>query len=320
MAIASIAILIAIGFVVLSTVGVHSAGGSALSPAARSPQVVAQGPPIVAAPSGTKTLCGPFTSVLPSGVYNGGPGAAYVEDDLTGNLYWCAKGTSHLVADSAFTSNPYEGMAGVVNGTYGVVLVLDLSWTGTPGFWFCFGASSTLCSSQSGFISLPSKFCSNMPAGECLPAGIALDKKLNVYYADPQNKVVVKCTSVSSYRHCSVIESLSDEPSGLFRDTHGNLWVTDYGCNGYVWENGVLQYTLSDKLGAMVISSDNPSKTPNMYLSIEGGCGFYSFSFVFDVTTSTIVASFTTTTHTILGFSTNLAFSDAYDAAVYRIV
>jgi hypothetical protein len=314
----SIALLVALGFIALSTFGGHSTGGSSLRAAPSAALKSDSVPALLSAPSGAKTLCGPFTTVIPSGVYKGGFGGAYFEDDLTGNLYWCAKGTTHLVAESAFTSQPYEHMAGIVNSTYGLVLVLDLAWTATPGFWFCYGASSTLCDGQSTFISLPSKFCSNMPAGDCLPAGIALDKKLNVYYVDPQNKVVVKCTSLSNYAHCKVIETLSDEPSNLFRDTHGNLWVTDDGCSGNVWENGVLQYSMSDSVGGITISSANPSKSPHLYLAINGGCGFYSISFIFDVTDANTVVAFTNTTHDMLGLSAGLQFSDVYDAAVYQ--
>jgi hypothetical protein len=315
----SFAVLVAVGFIVISTLGGLSTANSLLRAAPRA-ALGLDSLPTQSAPSGTKTLCGPFTSIIPSGVYKGGFGGAYFEDDLTGNLYWCAKGTTHLVADSAFTSQPYEHMAGIVNKTYGLVLVLDLAWTGTPGFWFCYGASSTLCISQSNFISLPTTFCSKMPAGSCLPEGIALDGKLNVYYVDGQNKVVVKCTSVSNYQKCKVIETLSDEPTNLFRDTHGNIWVTDYGCLGDVWENGVLQYSLSDSVGAITISSSNPSKSPHLYLAINAGCGFYSMSFIFDVTDGNIVSAFTSTTHDMLGFSTGLQFTDVYDASVYQAI
>src|SRR5262249_13161332 len=135
----------------------------------------------------------------------------------------------------------YFGMAGVKIGTIGTVLVLirDGGDGVASGFWLCEGANTnTGCNIQSTYITLPSSFCSFEPEGFCYPDGVALDKKLNLYYADPLNNHVVKCTFASAYSTCLIPLGSIPEATGLFRDANGTLWTTGGGCNGDIYKDG----------------------------------------------------------------------------------
>jgi hypothetical protein len=115
-----------------------------------------------------------------------------------------------------------------------------------------------------------------MRTGFCNPFGTTLDNKLDVYYADELNGVVVECTSVSGYGTCTVLENLyPEEPINLFlfpQVSNGNLWVSDYSCNGYVWLNGVVKYTVGDQLEGITLSTANPSHTLHVYVGDDGAC------------------------------------------------
>jgi hypothetical protein len=216
-------------------------------------------------------LCGNL-SWPPAGIYQG-PGGAFVESN-SGRLYWCTLGTSTLIAHAARGSlGDFFGMGGVKTNL-GVVLVLDSlgDLTHPPGFWFCLGATSSGCNIQSSYTTLPSSFCSAQTQGHCEPFGIALDKNLNVYYADPDNGEVVECTYASKYQACSNLWPVSFA-YGVFKDSNGDLWaVQGGGCNGTVYKNGVMQYSVGDNLYAITISSSNPSKTPHVYVTDSHGC------------------------------------------------
>jgi hypothetical protein len=226
-----------------------------------------------------------------------GPGGAFVEYDVSPELMFltfCSSAGNLVDLGTPPTGAPpygYASMGGISTKTLGTVLVLDVNDSNSspgPGFWFCFGATSTGCAIVSTYITLPSGFCSAQPIGQCNPQGIALDGKLNVYYADPSNADVVKCTYASGYQSCSVIEALTNQPWGIFRASNGDIWVTDHSCSGNVWKNGVSQFTFSDQLEGITISSANPSKTPHVYFATTARCGFYSFAFIYDLTDHTI--------------------------------
>lgn len=216
-------------------------------------------------------------------------GGAFVET-IDGKLWFCTSGggAGSPIALPPSGTDGYQGMGGIRESTLGIVLVL-ISYVNN-GFWFCFGATTTGCTVESNFISLPSTFCKSLSAGYCDPGGAALDKNLNVYYVDISSAVVAKCTYSSSYKVCTVIENLSGNPFGIFRDpSNGDLWVTDLSCNGHVWKNGVIKYTLNDTLEGITMSAANPSKIPHLYVGVVALCGTFSFSTIYDVMDKTIV-------------------------------
>jgi hypothetical protein len=281
-----------------------------------------QAPPAQAKlPTGVKALCTNIAAdyVTPTGIYNV-KGGAFVED-LVGDIVWCAGGNKApplvAIAPSGSQDDHYYGMAGV-SSTFGTVLVLANDGQGAipPGFYICIGATSTGCFTETGYITLPSSYCSGLSSGVCYPIGMAMDSKLNVYYVDASNAIVAKCTYASKYQSCSTIEALTDQPESIYMDSKNNIWVTDAGCSGDVWLNGVLQYSLSDSLGGITISSANPSKTPHTYFAVNGGCGIFTYAFIYDVSDHTILPtpfSSPPTTDFIYGLSTGLQFT-AYTA------
>jgi hypothetical protein len=209
----------------------------------------------------------------PAGIFNGPNGGAFVEDWMTGQLLWCASDRSEtVIADPQSFEDGWYGMGGI-STSIGLVLVLSHNASdGSQSFWMCLVASPTGCGILSRFITLPFSFCSNLPAGYCNPAGVAIDRKLNIYYADAVNGMVVKCSSGSSYQSCTILENLPGKPTGLFRDSSGNLWVSDESCSGKVWENGVLKFTVGDAVEGITISKLNPSKTPHVFVGVDGSC------------------------------------------------
>jgi hypothetical protein len=262
-------------------------------------------------------LCNPGPGI-PSVLYKGPAGGVFLEDYDTGDLLWCNSGHSSVIATppTGGSNFCYFGMAGM-STSLGLVLVLDTCYN---GFWFCLGATQTGCAIESAFMTFPSGFCSTMTSGTCDPDGIALDKKLNIYYTDQTNLKVVECTNASHYQSCTVLENLGGTPSFLFRDGSGNLWVSDQSCSGFVWKNGVLQYTLNDKTGAMTISSSNPSKTAHLYLAISGSCGTFPYSFIFDITDGKqLPTPFSPSTTTLIpGLTPSLQFSAFNNGTVYK--
>jgi hypothetical protein len=265
---------------------------------------------------GVTYLCGPGPGV-PGGIYKGA-GGAFVEDYNTGQLLWCASGAATVIANPPGSVTGCYFQMGGIPTSVGLVLVLDSCYN---QLWFCFGATSNGCSVQSEFISFPSSFCSTMSNGICNPDGIALDKKLNIYYTDQLNQVLVRCTYASGYHNCSTLETLSDLPSFLYRASNGDLWVSDQGCSGNVWKNGVLQYTFGDRTGPITVSSANIPKSPHMYIAIGGGCGTFSYSFVFDITDGESLPSpFNPSTTTLIsGLSTSLQISVYGNGNVYAL-
>jgi hypothetical protein len=285
----------------------------------------AQGAPPPSLPKGVTTLCSNTTHKELTGIYNA-KGGAFVEDYF-GDIVWCAGGSTSppIIAQPPQINLPgdlnpgFYGMAGVSTPEFGTVLVLSNNgskgfppifngWS--PGFYMCIGATSTGCFAQTGYFGFPSSYCSGLTYGVCEPRGIAIDSKLNVYFVDALNAVVAKCTYASRYQSCSTIETLSDKPTSIFLDSKGNIWVTDMGCSGYVWLNGVQQYQFFDSMGAVTISSANPTKTPHLYLTIDGGCGTYGYTFIYDVTDHTQLPSpFSPSTNAVIyGLSTGLHF------------
>jgi hypothetical protein len=165
-------------------------------------------------------------------------------------------------------------MAGISSKSFGTILVADYAF---GGFFFCIGASPTGCSIESAYVNITASYCESTGAGSCGNQGIALDSKLNVYVVDETNNDIFKCTYASAYKTCTVVEPSSDfagsEVVYIFRDASGNLWVDDFGCNGHVWENGLLKYTVGESLYGITESKANPSKTEHVYVSLTGNCG-----------------------------------------------
>jgi hypothetical protein len=218
-------------------------------------------------PSSVKLLCSTGTDL--TGIYQGPGGGAFVVDVFTGDLIWCASGVSSVIATPPNgTALGYYGMAGVHTGI-GLVLVLSDNYD--KGFWFCFGATPSGCAIESTFIHLPSGFCSSLTSGNCYEQGVAMDNKLNLYFADVSNGIVFKCTYASAYQSCTVLENLGYEPIYIFRDSSGNLWVSDYSSTGNVWKNGVVKYTVGQSLYGITVSKANSVKAYHVYVSIGDG-------------------------------------------------
>jgi hypothetical protein len=213
-----------------------------------------------------------------------------VEDYDSGNVYWCKSGSENQVdgAPGGNIGQGFNGMAGVSTG-FGTVLAIDLGSFGESGAipaYFCVGAvpmsaNFPYCSISGNFVAGlgagTTPFCKNQPKGNCYPDGVALDKKLNFYYADHQNMDVVKCTYASQYQSCSVLKSLTPyAPDNLFIDSSGNIWVSDSSCTGNVWKDSggvwTVKYKVGDFLDAITMSSANPTKTPHLYVADTGLC------------------------------------------------
>jgi hypothetical protein len=251
-------------------------------------------------------LCTPG-GLIATGIFAVSQGAYFV-DYYHGGIYFCNQGATYQVAlpppnEERGQDDAYWGLAGVNTKTYGLVLA---AMDNEGGFYFCIGADPEGCAIESDFNILTSTFCTLQPAGICNPVGIAMDKKLNIYYADPVNADVVECTFASHYTGCIQLETLSDFPTSIAFDPSGNIWISDNGCSGNVWKNGALQYSLEDSLGAVVWSKSNPTHAAHLYLAISATCGFYSFAGVYDVTDHTFLTTPFSTGETIYGLSTHL--------------
>jgi hypothetical protein len=272
--------------------------------------------------SPSNPFCDPVTINPSPGIYAGPKGGVYFADQYAGGIWFCtSKGVISFVGgppSGAPTGFYYDGLNGVVSKDFGLVLVvMNIN---IPGFWLCIGATTTGCTIVSQMITLPSGFCSTQPTGGCSPWGVVMDKKLNVYYADPYNQDVVKCTYSSQYRTCTEIENLSgSSPEELTFDPSGNLWVTDASTAGNVWENGVLQYSLSAPLGGIVWSKDNAAKTLQLYIAIDGGTATFPNAFVFDVTDDHILTPTFSGSSIFYSLTSNLQVSASSGDVIYQM-
>lgn len=194
-------------------------------------------------------------------------------------LFFCGGGTSSTIATvpSGGSSTGYQAMGAAKTLTHGVVLVL--ASYAAHGLWLCYGATNSGCASQSAFITLPSAFCSTMKVlSVCLPNGAALDKSLNFYYVDGNNKVLVECTASSGYQSCSVLlasSALSGFPVGLhLKGT--TFYVDDASCSGKVWKGTksslALIATLNEELNSITTSTKNPLSAVHIYVGYSGLC------------------------------------------------
>jgi hypothetical protein len=203
-----------------------------------------------------------------------------------------------------------------VKTSLGLVLVLTSYGTTPAGMWFCIGATSSGCDLQTSFIPLPADFCSGEHLKSCDPFGAALDGRLNVYYADGENAQVVKCTYASAYKTCSVIETLSNLPYGIFRTSTGDIWVSDFSCAGLVWKNGIVKHAVGDSLQGITVSKVNPHKSSHVYVGVTGGCTATA-AHILDLNDGTSLPSPLGGYSEIPGLTTKLQFSAFQVGAVY---
>ena len=242
--------------------------------------------PASSAISGVTTLCSSIGDPG-AGIYPG-TGGAFVEGWSSGNLYSCSGGSSKLIAKvpSGAPSLGYFGMGGIKTATSGLVLILTNT---NGGLWICKHATASGCGSKSKYITLDPAFCLAEAAGFCNPDGTAVDKSLNLYYVDSANVQFVECTASSHYQACAVLpasSSLSGAPSGLFM-AGNTFYVSDGSCNGMVWmgsKTTLFYYAhVTESLQGIAVSSNNPSKTPHVYVTYEGTCS-NTVSGIYDVT------------------------------------
>lgn len=248
-------------------------------------------PPVTpyALPKGVTQICDPSSIDEGTGMY-AGTGGAFVEDAI-GLLEWCSGGLLTVIASppSSMTAI-YFGLGGI-STSVGLVLVLSES---DGHFWFCIDATKTGCAIQSTLITLPSSFCTKQLTGTCNPYGVALDPKLNIWYADPGNGWVVECTAASSYQNCLIPAwgVLGEHPTGIFRASNGTVYdsdgSSDPSCTGTVWREGTVLWTPSAGGGfdSITLSSANPQKKPHIYVGSSGLCNAGDFAKIIDVTDS----------------------------------
>lgn len=300
--------------------GVTPSGGFAVSSTPRT----AMAPAV----TGVSTLC-----TLPGndtyGIYPAKGGGAYVEDGSTGWLIFCDKGHGTIIANPPLMYPGYWGMAGVViSGS----LDLLLSNAVKDGFYYCKGVTPTGVASCSGFISLP---CTSSAPQYYCPYGIATDGKLNIYFVEnittyptPTTPKAVECTSASGYAKCRTLYTFptGSAPVAITR-YNGTLWFADDSCvSGDIWKGSILAYTLpppDSALTSIAWSSDNPSKTPNLYVGDSGYswpsglyCGFSGFvAQVLDVSTLAGQPTPFTGANIIPGLDSTLQFTNGADKA-----
>jgi hypothetical protein len=270
--------------------------------------------------TGVTTLCASIGDA--GGAIYPGTSGAFVEGWSTGNLYFCSGGNSKIVATvpTGAPSLGYFGMGGIKTTTSGLVLAL----TNTEGgLWICKHATASACGSKSKFITLAPAFCRTEVAGYCNPDGTALDKSLNLYYVDSVNVQLVECTASSYYQHCSVLPasaSLSGAPEGLFM-TGSTFYVSDGSCNGMVWmgtRNTLGFYAhVTESLQGIAVSSNNPSKTPHVYVTYEGACT-NTPSGIFDVTDGKLLPSPFSSSTQIGSVDSRLQFTTFDPGMVYQ--
>jgi hypothetical protein len=258
---------------------------------------------------------------LASGIYPG-IGGEFVQAYASGTIYWCSSGVATPIASppTGDSGDGHWGFAGVKTGL-GLVLV-SMDFYGET--WLCFGATSSGCSIESTLITLPTAFCSAQPEAVCNPDGIAVDKKLNIWYADVVNSDVVKCTFASGYQSCAAVDTGLGTPGefngpvGIYRDSSGNIWTTQEACGSKVWENMAVNTTLSDWAVAITMSSANPAKTPHLYVGITGECGSVP-GYVYDVTDGKSLPTPLVSSDYIIGLSTKLQFTAWAGLSAYAV-
>jgi hypothetical protein len=282
---------------------------------------------VASAATGVTTLCSALPKSHDGGAIYPAKGGAFVEDWTTGNLLFCSGGTSKVIAKapSAGSELGYWGMGGVKTSTKGLVLILTISspLTSTRGLWVCYHASPSGCGSKSGFISLPSTFCSSESTHGCNPRGTAADKSLNLYYADPGNGLV-ECTASTKYKSCSNLPASNGLgvglPYGLY--LKGNtFYITDESCAGYVWKGtrsavSVIA-TLGEELDSVTVSTKNPTATQHVYVGFTGYCTDTPAK-VFDLTDGRPLPSPLGSPTHIQGLDSQLQFTSSVPGAAYK--
>lgn len=268
---------------------------------------------------GVSTICTlPFNDTY--GVYPA-KGGAYVEDGTTGWLIFCSKGHGTILDTPPLIYPGYWGMAGVVvKGS----LDLLLSNTIKNGFYYCTGVTPTGVAACSSFISLS-------PCFSYCPYGIATDNKLDIYFVkgigSPSGApTAMECTAASLYSKCKTLYTfpVGSAPVAITR-YHGTLWFAGDNCTtGAIWKGSILAYSLpapDSALTSIAWSTDNPSKTANLYVGDSGtvwstgaSCGVAGFAaHILDVTTMVPQPTPFTGSNLIPGLDSSLQFTNGAD-------
>jgi len=282
----------------------------------------------VSAVTGVATLC----SSLPGGDQAGGiyptKGGAFVEDQKVANLIFCGGGTSKIIATAPFTALADDSMTGIVTTAHGLVLALASDDNG--GFWLCYHATASGCGSKSPFIfvdaSNSGNFCKSEHAGFCNVHSIALDNSLNVYYVDLANGVLVECLrGTGSYSSCNNLPASSafagHSPNALFlRGTE--FYVGDGACAGALWvgtkSSLTLVASLGDRIDSITVSTDNPQKSPHIYLGIAGSCNSVP-AHVLDYNDMITLPTPFTAPGDLYGLDKALQITTSFPGAAYRL-
>jgi len=238
------------------------------------------------------------------------PSGQLFEDWSTGNLWYINTATGKC---SAIQKAPSGGVGG---GYWGMAfkgtLVALINWR-LQGLWTCTLTLSptTQCSAVSAFIHLPSSFCASMPYGFCNPDGSAFDPKGNLWYADTVNGVEVELTKASGFTKVGVVNFFPYGIIGVVIDSAGNHWVIDNTCAGNLYKNGIFVGANGDDVDAITISTQNPTHTPDIYVTIANFCDNYAYPFIGNMSTMTILPSpYGSGADTMPGISTLLYFTD----------
>lgn len=276
--------------------------------------------PSASAVTGVTTLCSSLPSGGVVGIYPASNGGAFVEDFSTGDIDLCGGGGPATVIAAppmGASGQYYLGMGAVMTKTQGLVFALMNNVM--QGFWLCYGASTSGCTSESAFISLPSTFCKNEAIGICTPQGTALDKSLNLYYVDNNNAKLVECTASSSYTSCTNLGASSalsgSSPVGLYLKGT-TFYIADSSCSGKVWKGTRTSLSLigsvGDALTGITVSTKNPMKSLHVYVTDQGSCKNVA-AHVYDVTDKKPLPTPFTSTGTRLGtVDSNLQFTELY--------
>jgi hypothetical protein len=249
----------------------------------------------------------------PSGMYAAQNGGAYVENWETGDVYYCQNGVRHLIIHSVKNATGYYGMTGEMQGNS---LVLIMSSFNAEGFFICKGVTPSGAESCSNFIPLSESYCRSTFAGGCIPDGIATDRDLDFYFVDDLNANLAVCYSSSHYRDCKTLEHFgSTYPAGL-AIYQRDFYVTDSGCSGYVFKNGKVIAHLHQDLDSVVVSADDPSHTPHVFVGYGGECNG-SPGGVYDLTDRTFLPTGLKSSDDIIGLTSTLEYDAFYNGGVY---
>ncbi len=256
-------------------------------------------------------LCSIPSGDLSTGIFASGKKAAFVEDWSTGNLFYCTGDTATLVADapSGLSSYGYFGMGGVKTSS-GVDLLL-ISWNIKAG-WYCMGATSTGCVSQTSFV-LPTTFCASEPSGSCTPDGVVLSKSMAFTYVDVNNAQMVSCKASAT---ACVVDPASSAFSGYLpvglTFAKGTFYATDESCTGNVWSGTKSSMSsiaqVGDLLEGVAVSKHNVGKVPELYIGDTGFCTGNPMKIV-DLTDGGTVPTGATGSTEVVGISTALQFT-----------